>query len=124
MSHTPPNPATSDHVPTLSEIRQRAEEHFGVRLCLWQLKVAEALLRHDKDVVCVAGTGMGKTLGFWLPLLFHPGGIQVVVTPLNMLGKQNVASLAKAGIQGIAINSETATLANFSVRNSRLSVLR
>lgn len=120
MSSQTPNPATSNSVPTWSEIRQRAQERFEVRPCLWQLKVAEALLKHEKDVVCMAGTGMGKTLGFWLPLLFRPGGIQVVVTPLNMLGKQNVASLAKAGIRGIAINSETATAASFSVRALKL----
>ncbi|KIK80141.1 hypothetical protein PAXRUDRAFT_159465, partial [Paxillus rubicundulus Ve08.2h10] len=81
--------------------------------CLWQPKVAEALLKGDQEVLCVAATGMGKTLTFWMPLLFRVDGIQVIVTPLNMLGKQNVASLAKAGIQAIAINSETATPANF-----------
>ncbi|KIJ21128.1 hypothetical protein PAXINDRAFT_66325, partial [Paxillus involutus ATCC 200175] len=32
--------------------------------CLWQLKVAEVLLKGDKDILCTAGTGMGKTLGF------------------------------------------------------------
>ncbi|KAF9222188.1 hypothetical protein BS17DRAFT_636574, partial [Gyrodon lividus] len=62
--------------------------------CLWQLKVAEALLKGDQDVLCVAGTRMGKTLTFWMPLLFRVDGIQVIVTPLNMLGKQNAASLA------------------------------
>ncbi|KIJ62205.1 hypothetical protein HYDPIDRAFT_94622, partial [Hydnomerulius pinastri MD-312] len=96
-----PNRDTSNdlYIPTLPEIRQRAQEKFGVWPCIWQLKVAEALLKGDKDVVCTAGTGMGKTLGFWLPLLFRPGGIQIVVTPLNMLGKQNATSLAKAGIR-------------------------
>ena len=44
---------------------------------------------------------MGKTLCFWLPLLFRPNGIQIVVTPLNLLGKQNAASLTKAGISAI-----------------------
>ncbi|KIJ15263.1 hypothetical protein PAXINDRAFT_77643, partial [Paxillus involutus ATCC 200175] len=91
------------------------EEVFNVRPCLWQLKVAEALLKEDRDVLCVAGTGMGKTLTFWMPLLFRVDGIQVIVTPLNMLGKQNVASLGKAGIRAIAINSEMATPANFYV---------
>ena len=101
--------------PTLATIRQQAQQTFTVRPCLWQLKVSQALLKGDKDVICTAGTGMGKTLCFWLPLLFRPNGLQIVVTPLNLLGKQNVASLAKAGISAIAINSETATLANFSV---------
>ncbi|KIJ12623.1 hypothetical protein PAXINDRAFT_82561, partial [Paxillus involutus ATCC 200175] len=90
-------------------------ERFGVRPCLWQLKVAEALWKGDKDIVCTAGTGMGKTLGFWLPLLFRPEGIQIVVTPLNLLGKQNAALLARVGIQAIAINSETSTSSNFTV---------
>ncbi|KAG1736671.1 P-loop containing nucleoside triphosphate hydrolase protein [Suillus paluster] len=100
--------------PSLSEIRLRTEQKFGVRPCLWQLKVARALLQGNQDVLCIAGTGMGKTLGFWIPLLFRVNSIQLVVTPLNLLGKQNATSLAKAGIRAIAINAETASAANFS----------
>jgi len=106
---------TPSPCPTLATIRHQAQQTFAVRPCLWQLKVAQALLKGDKDVVCTAGTGMGKTLCFWLPLLFRPNNLQIVVMPLNLLGKQNVASLTKAGISAIAINSETATLANFAV---------
>jgi superfamily II DNA helicase RecQ len=101
-------------IPLLSQIRSVTQAKFGVRPCLWQLKVAEVLLKGDCDVLCTAGTGMGKTLAFWIPLLFHQG-IQIVITPLNMLGKQNAASLAKAGIRAISISSETATPANFAV---------
>ncbi|KAG1889798.1 uncharacterized protein F5891DRAFT_900330, partial [Suillus fuscotomentosus] len=72
------------------------------------------LLKGDQDVLCIAG--MGKTLGFWIPLLFRINSIQLVVTPLNLLGKQNALSLAKAGIRAIAINAETASAANFSYR--------
>ena len=93
-----PNQELSQRGPTLSEIRQCTQQVFGIRPCLWQLKVTEALLMGDKDILCMAGTGMGKTLGFWMPLLFRPSSIQIVVTPLNMLGRQNAASLAKAGI--------------------------
>ncbi|KIK76831.1 hypothetical protein PAXRUDRAFT_835209 [Paxillus rubicundulus Ve08.2h10] len=113
----PPNQARCALlIPFISDI-------FNVRPCLWQLKVAEALLNGDRDVLCVAGTGMGKTLTFWMPLLFRVDGIQVIVTPLNMLGKQNAASLGKAGIRAIAINSETATPANFYVSCCRVSPL-
>jgi len=113
-----PNQGGVPCVPTFLEIRRCAQEKFGVRPCLWQLKVANALLRGDKDVVCTAGTGMGKTLVFWLPLLFCPDGIQIVVTPLNLLGKQNAASLAKAGIRAIAVSSEMATSTNFTISNT------
>ncbi|KIJ14136.1 hypothetical protein PAXINDRAFT_45804, partial [Paxillus involutus ATCC 200175] len=54
----------------LSDLRMRTQEVFGVRPCLWQLKVVEAILKREKDVLCMAGTGMGKTLTFWIPLLF------------------------------------------------------
>ncbi len=108
-----PVPALPSETPSLSAICDKAQEVFSKRPCLWQLKIAEAFLKGDRDIVCIAGTGMGKTLTFWLPLLFCPRGIQIVVTPLNQLGQQNVDSLWKAGIRSIAINAETATWDNF-----------
>ena len=49
---------------------------------------------------------MGKTLTFWMPLLFFPAGyIQVVITPLNLLGTQNVESLEKAGMKAIFVTT-------------------
>lgn len=114
MASPSPNEASTP-VPSISDIRKRAEDILDLRPCLWQLKVVQALLKRDQDVLCIAGTGMGKTLTFWLPLLFRPDSIQIIVTPLNMLGKQNESSLAKAGIPAIAINSDTATPVNFQV---------
>ena len=53
---------------------------------------------------------MGKTLMFWMPLLFRPkGSIQIIVTPLNILGKQNIDQLQNAGFRG----ANTATAENF-----------
>ena len=75
----------------------------------------EAILKHDKDIIAIAATGSGKTLAFWMPLLFNGDGIQIVVTPLNILGKQNVESLAKMGIQGITVTAENATMQTFKV---------
>ncbi|KAJ7773935.1 P-loop containing nucleoside triphosphate hydrolase protein, partial [Mycena metata] len=97
----------------LSEIRDKVQAVFGYRPCLWQLKVVRAILKRDKDVASIATTGSGKTLTFWMPLLFIPDGIQIVVTPLNILGKQNVDSLAKVGISAVTITAETATAENF-----------
>ncbi|KAF8548113.1 hypothetical protein OG21DRAFT_1479305 [Imleria badia] len=111
-SPSPPNQSLHN-VPALSEIQTRAQEVFCVRPCRWQLKLAEAILKREKDVVCMAGTGMGHALTFWMPLLFRPDGIQIVVRSLNRLGKQDTTSLAEAGIQAVSISWETATLANF-----------
>ena len=63
---------------------------------------------------------MGKTLTFWMPLLFFPTGHihwQVVITPLNLpsLGRQNVELLEKAGMKAIFIGADTATSENFLV---------
>ena len=60
-------------------------------------------------------TGSGKTLTFWMPLLFRLEGIQIIITPLNILGKQNVDALAALGVAGIALSAETATTENFKV---------
>jgi ATP-dependent DNA helicase RecQ len=56
-------------------------------------------LKNNKDVASISATGSGKTLIFWMPLLFIPEGIPIVVTPLNILGQQNVNTLAKVGIK-------------------------
>lgn len=74
-----------------------------------------AVLKGDKDVICISATGSGKTLTFWLPLLARGDGIQIIVTPLNILGTQSVNALAKVGINAIAITAETATPKNFKV---------
>jgi superfamily II DNA helicase RecQ len=76
-----------------------------------------------KDVVACAPTGAGsagKTLSFWIPLLMaiEDGLVDkmtIVVTPLNLLGKQNVSSLAHAGISAIAIDRTNASVNAFKV---------
>jgi len=53
-----------------------------------------------------------------MPLLFIPDGIQIVVTPLNILGKQNIniaLILTKVGINAVLVTAETATAATFQV---------
>ena len=79
------------------------------------MRVCEAIIKHDRDVIAIAATGSGKTLTFWMPLLFNKEGIQVVITPLNVLGKQSVESLAKMGIKGITVTAENATQETFEV---------
>jgi ATP-dependent DNA helicase RecQ len=92
------------------------EHLFRHRPCLWQIHVVQALLKNDKDVASIAATGSGKTLTFRMPLLFMPDGIQIVVTPLNILGKQNVDTLAKVGINAVSVTADTATAVTFQVK--------
>lgn len=104
--------------PDFSAIRTETERVFKKRPCLLQVKACNAILRGDNDVTCIARTGLGKTLTFWMPLLFVPDGIQIVVTPLNILGRQNVDELEKEyGFKAIAIDAESATPENFKVRS-------
>ena len=55
---------------------------------------------------------------FWMPLLFWPpGSIQIVVTPLNILGKQNIEKLGKAGFKGVFISADSSLRDNESLRD-------
>jgi superfamily II DNA helicase RecQ len=65
----------------------------------------EAILRHGRDIVSIAATGARKTLTSWMPLLFREDGIQIIISPLNILGKQNVEDLAALGISGIILST-------------------
>ena len=42
--------------------------------------------------------------------------ITIVVTPLNLLGKQNQATLEKAGLPAVAVSKENASVETWSVR--------
>lgn len=108
---------TASSIPSIAEIRSRTFEAFGKRLCLWQARICEAILQGGQDVISIAGTGMGKTLTFWMPLLFRPQGILLVITPISILGKQNVEILEKAGIHGIFVSRGTALEQFFRVSN-------
>ena len=101
-------------VPTLSELCSHVEEKFGIRPCIFQAHSALAQLE-QKDCITISPTGSGKTLTFWIPLLFNKGGITVVVTALNILGDKNVAELTKLGISAVNITSDSATNELFKI---------
>ncbi|PSR77788.1 hypothetical protein PHLCEN_2v7711 [Hermanssonia centrifuga] len=108
MAHPSPRnlvPSSGDiQAPSIEDIRARCQDTFGVRACAWQAEFAQAILARKSDVILEVATGMGKTLAFWLPLLFRSKGIQIVITTLNTLGKQCVDSLTKAGIGAVSID--------------------
>jgi ATP-dependent DNA helicase RecQ len=102
-------------VPTLAEIRQKTFNILKQWPCLWQASVTECILKRDKDVILVSATGSGKTLTFWMPLLFRPEDIQIIISPLNLLGKQSIDQLAALGISTVAVTAENATYQNSKV---------
>jgi hypothetical protein len=67
------------------EVQRQVEEVFGFKPCLWQIHVVHSVLA-GKDVITVAPTGSGKSLTYWIPLLYIKHGITVVVSPLKLLG--------------------------------------
>ncbi|KZT73988.1 P-loop containing nucleoside triphosphate hydrolase protein, partial [Daedalea quercina L-15889] len=95
-----------------SRIRALVKRAFDKRACLFQIKVARALREKKNDVVGVAATGIGKTLSFWIPLLMaledKEDKCVIICTPLNLLGKQNVQVLEKAGLSGVSIDKSNA----------------
>ena len=103
---------------TIKEIRDLVEKRFNKRPCWYQIKAALAL-HAGKDVITCAATGAGKTLSFWIALLMAmeegEDKMIIVVTPLNLLGKQNVDSLCQAGLCAIAVSSENANATVYKV---------
>jgi hypothetical protein len=72
-------------------------------------------MQKKSDVVLISGTGFGKTLTFWIPMLYEPQSIMVLVTTLNVLGKQMMATLLHAGITVVNITAKNATNKIFQV---------
>ena len=106
-----PRPGT---LPSHNNIRQKALNVFGktpckfqVNLCLWQLQ------KHN--IISISLTGSGKTLTFWLPLLFSKNSVSIVVTALNILGDQFVNELEQAGFPAISVTAANNNEETFKV---------
>ena len=105
---------------SIEDIRNLVKRKFEKRPCWVQVKIALALYA-GKDVIGCAATGSGKTLSFWIPLLkaLEEGmdKMTIVVTPLNLLGKQNVQLLENAGLSAVAVSCENANPETFKVKS-------
>jgi superfamily II DNA helicase RecQ len=103
-----------------AEVQTQIFEKFGVRPCLWQIQVVHAILACD-DVITVAPTGSGKSLTYFMPLIYVKHGITVLVTPLKLLGDQFVKRLTDDIISAVSITAENATNELFEVISHDLS---
>ena len=53
---------------------------------------------------------------FWIPLLFNDNGIQILVTPLNLLGDKNVHKIAEVlRISSVNVTGQSVTDELFKV---------
>jgi superfamily II DNA helicase RecQ len=103
------------HVPDLDYMDDVIEAMLGYRACTFQLKSSHLQLQ-KKNVFTFAPTGAGKTLTFWIPLIFNDHGIQILVTPLNILGDKNAREIADLlSITAVNVTSATATDELFKV---------
>ena len=57
------------------------------------------------DVITIAVTGSGKSLIYWMALLFIKHGIVVLVTPLKLLGEQFVCVLDKNELTAVSMTA-------------------
>jgi superfamily II DNA helicase RecQ len=83
---------------------------YKLRRCLVSSHVSGSIVRAVlavEDVITVAPTGSGKSLTYWIPLLYIKHGITVVVSPLKLLGTQFVEML---GDNQISVTAQTSCL--------------
>ena len=73
--------------------------------CLWQISVVVRAVLAGEDVITVAPTGSGKSLTYWIPLLYIKHGITIVVSPLKLLGTQFAQMLESNWISAISITA-------------------
>ena len=99
--------AEDTSVPSLEDLHALTHGKFGKNACNFQLEFARALLEGKKHVLLQAGCRMGKTLGFWVPLLANLSGILIVISPLTLLGDQHADDLSEVGIKAINIDADT-----------------
>ena len=99
----------------VSETRRLCENFLSTSPCLWQIRVAFAILKGESDVICVARTGAGKSLTFYIPLAIQTKGIVIIVVPLNALASEMAATLSSRGIPAIAITASNSSRGNYKV---------
>ena len=108
-------PVLSHHLPETDwEVQEEVKEVFGFAPCLWQICIIHAILNSD-DVITIARTGSGKSITYWIPVLFIKYGISVIVTPLKLLGSQFAGMLQDNGITAISIMAANAMKELFEV---------
>ncbi len=101
------------------EVQAKVQAIFGCHPCRWQIKVVCKVLA-GQDVITVAPMGAGKSLTYWIPLVFVEKGIVMAVLPLKQLGSQFSTWLNEKGFPAISVTAENSSNELYSVRNKTL----
>jgi DEAD/DEAH box helicase len=109
--------AMPSNLPTIDGIHAASLDRFEVCPHLYQAQICQHQLQ-KVDIVATAATGAGKSLMFYLPMLFEEG-MTFIVSLLNKLGDQHVADAEKYGFASIAISAATLTNEIMKVRHAR-----
>ena len=72
----------------------------------WQVDVSEALLL-GLDYSVIAGTGVGKTMPFVMPLFVESNKIMILISPLNALEEDQASQFKKMGLSAVTVNGDT-----------------
>ena len=101
-------PSLQYMVPSINDLRMEVQSAYGIVPCMFQARDAISQLK-QKDCIMISPTGSGKTLTFWIPLLFNNNGIIIIITALNILGDKNVDEHLRLGIRAANISGALAT---------------
>lgn len=106
------DPATIDTLPRPLTLAQHAvlalRERTGHIAFKCQLDLALAL-DSGRDVLCVAGTGCGKSIAFALILFVRPNDMLWIISPLNYIENQMAESYRELGFKAMSVNASTMT---------------
>jgi len=92
-------------------------QFFGFPPKKKQIEVVENIALR-KDCILVAGCGWGKSLTYFLPLLFWTDRIIVIISPLKALMNEQQGKLQQANINSIAIHGDNIPPSNLEDRLS------
>ena len=89
---------------TIEQLQLDGMSHFGQRPCCWQSEIAFKLTSAE-NLVSISAMGSGKSLIFWLPMLYEDG-LTIILVPLKNLGQQLADESSRRGFRAISVTAE------------------
>src|SRR5258705_10470804 len=86
-------------------IQSETFRHWSIHPCGWQVEVSRWLLERQSNLIMISGTGSGKTLTFWMPMLYETA-ITIIITPLKALGAQMAKESEECGFRAMNVTAE------------------